>query len=110
VPFFFGEDAKRAGAVAQINCIVQDGDLPIQLIWTIQGKTVDPGSHQQAASDAKTPGGVTTYKIGEKTSILTIDSVTAAHSGVYRCLARNPVGESSHFAELMVNGQFSFAW
>jgi hypothetical protein len=98
VPFAFGEDAKKAGALAQVSCIVQEGDLPLQIIWTFHGKTIEHGSQTGG-------NGLTTFKIGDKTSILTIGHVTDAHSGVYRCLARNAVGENSQDAELLVTGR-----
>jgi hypothetical protein len=77
-----------------VSCIVRDGDLPLKINWSVHGKTL---------SSVETLG-ISTMKMGLRTSILMIDAVTAAHSGTYRCLASNEVGEDSYSAELRVIG------
>jgi hypothetical protein len=78
-----------------VACIVQTGDAPISITWTLKGDVV---SSQQ---------GLSTAQIGVRASILSIDSVGYRHSGVYTCLARNKAGSMSHSAELKVNGTSS---
>jgi hypothetical protein len=48
--------------------------------------------------------GMSTLQVGPRTRILTIEAVSAAHSGVYRCLAKNDVGEDEFSADLRVSG------
>jgi len=45
-----------------------------------------------------------TAQIGQRASILSIESVGYRHSGTYTCTARNDAGTSSASAELKVNG------
>ena len=81
-----------AGAVAQINCIVRDGDLPLTISWSFHGRSLN------------TTMGISTMQMGARTKILMIDAVTASHSGTYRCLAKNGVGEDEYLADLRVSG------
>ncbi|CAG0912292.1 unnamed protein product [Notodromas monacha] len=92
VEFVFGEEARKEGAVAQVNCIVNDGDLPLTISWSFHGQNIE-----------STHMGISTLKIGARTSILSIERVTAAHSGVYTCSARNSAGEQKFSAELQVS-------
>ena len=48
--------------------------------------------------------GVSTYQMGQKSSILSIDSVAAMHAGNYTCVAENAAGSSNYTAQLIVNG------
>lgn len=48
--------------------------------------------------------GITTTKIGDRSSILTIVSVMAAHSGNYTCTAQNVAGTVSYTSAVHVNG------
>lgn len=77
---------------AQLQCIVTDGDLPVDIRWTTAGQT------HSALS------GIEVTKIGSKSSILQIDSVDGSHAGNYTCTARNAAGQSSYTAQLTVVG------
>jgi hypothetical protein len=79
--------------VAQVNCIVDEGDLPLTIAWSFHGKNID-AAHM----------GINTFKVGARTSILSIETVTAAHSGLYSCVARNSAGEDKFSAPLEVFG------
>jgi hypothetical protein len=84
------------GDTAQLNCIITVGQLPVQITWTFHG----------AADSAKvTQEGVTTMKLGAKSSVLMIDSVKASHAGNYSCKASNEAGNSEHTTSLVVNGR-----
>ncbi|KAF6210674.1 hypothetical protein GE061_013781 [Apolygus lucorum] len=89
-PFFFEENNYAGGAV-QVNCFVSKGDLPIKISWSFHGE--DLSSHM----------GMSTSRMGERTSFLTIDSLMAAHSGNYTCTAENPAGSSSYTVNLLVS-------
>lgn len=96
LPFNFGDEDYTEGMSAQLQCIVTDGDLPVDIRWTMAGRS--------GASDA----GVTVTKIGAKSSILNVDAVDASHAGSYTCTARNAAGTSSHTARLTVVGTRHF--
>lgn len=80
------------GQFAQVGCSVSEGDLPLEIQWTLNGRGIDYYSEI----------GVST--IGKRTSILVIESVTYTHAGNYTCKATNQAGESSYTAQLQVNG------
>jgi hypothetical protein len=42
--------------------------------------------------------------LGDRISVLSIQSVAAAHNGEYTCTAENPAGIANYTAELTVNG------
>lgn len=77
---------------AQLQCIVTEGDVPVDIRWITSGQT------HSALS------GISITKIGSKSSIMQIDSVDASHSGNYTCTARNSAGQASYTAQLTVVG------
>lgn len=91
-PFSFGDTAVNAGKIVQQNCLVTDGDEPLKITWLLNG------------GDASNSTGVTVFKLGSRTSILTIESVRSYHAGNYTCTATNSAGSSSFTAVLAVNG------
>jgi hypothetical protein len=91
-PFSFGDTAVNAGKIVQQNCLVTDGDEPLKITWLLNG------------GDASNSIGVTVFKLGSRTSILTIESVRSYHTGNYTCTAANSAGSSSFTAVLVVNG------
>lgn len=92
LPFNFGEEDYTSGTSAQLQCIVTEGDLPVDIRWTTLGTT-----HSGLM-------GISVTKIGSKSSILQIDSVDASHSGDYTCMAQNAAGKASYSAKLTVVG------
>lgn len=94
MPFAFGSDTIEAGEMAQLQCIVSSGDAPIHITWSFHSK--DSSTRKQT--------GVSTMKVGERSSLLIIDSVTSEHVGTYTCSAKNPSGNASYSADLQVNG------
>ena len=94
VPFSFGGDVSLdEGVYAQVSCIVQKGDLPISITWSLKGDIVS------------SEPGTTTAQVGPRASILSIHSVGYRHSGTYTCTARNKAGVATHSTELRVNGK-----
>lgn len=91
-PFFFEGDANSGDSI-QLNCYVSKGDTPLSVSWSFHGKELS--SHL----------GIMTTKIGDRTSLLTISSVMASHSGEYTCSALNAAGATNHTAVLHVNGR-----
>lgn len=82
--------------MAQVTCVVRRGDEPLKITWSFHGKDI--------ASNM----GINTMKVGTRTSLLSIDRITAAHSGLYTCSARNSVGEAKYSAVLQVKGSTEF--
>ena len=101
LPFRFTEESyMNEGNMAQVNCIVPEGDTPLQITWAFHGLDTSP----------KSQSGVSTMKLGQKSSVLMIDSVTSEHSGNYTCTARNSAGVNNYTAELIVTGWFECSY
>ncbi|XP_045473862.1 Down syndrome cell adhesion molecule-like protein Dscam2 isoform X48 [Harmonia axyridis] len=90
VPFTFGENPVHSGQTTQVTCLVSEGDLPLNVTWTFQGRSVESLS------------GVSTTKIGKKASLLLIDSVVDTHQGQYTCTAMNRAGYANYTTSLDV--------
>lgn len=90
-PFYFGESAGQQGAYAQVVCLVAAGDTPLNITWRYNGAVQLPTTAE-------------TVSIGDRTSILSIPSVSWVHSGDYECVAQNDAGKASFAAELVVQG------
>lgn len=48
--------------------------------------------------------GITTVKLGNRNSVLNIDSVTGKHAGLYTCQAQNQAASVNYTSKLIVNG------
>ena len=92
VPFSM-DTPLSTGRDAALTCSVAKGDTPMAIKWTFNGQVVTADM------------GVLVLLAGSRTSVLTIESVGAAHSGEYTCTATNAVGEATHTAQLTVKGQ-----
>ena len=90
-PFEFDESVFYGESV-QVNCHIPKGDKPLKLSWNFHGREMS--SHL----------GISTTKVGDRSSILTISSAMAGHSGNYTCTASNPVSTVSYTAILNVKG------
>ena len=93
LPFIFGQGTMTSGQPITVQCIVVDGDLPMTLRWMFHGREL---SSQM---------GVTTFRLNPRVSLLSIDSVAAAHAGDYTCTAQNAAGIADQSATLLVQGQ-----
>jgi len=63
----------KSGSPVQIQCFVTEGDLPIKITWAFHGPS----------SSVMKDDGIKTMKVGEKSSMLMIDSVSFEHAGMY---------------------------
>lgn len=91
-PFAFDEKTF-AGENVQITCFVPKGDTPLKISWVFDGQ--DSSSSQL---------GMSTSRIGERMSVLMIESLMASHSGNYTCTAANYAGKANFTATLEVSG------
>ncbi|XP_023314212.1 hemicentin-2-like [Trichogramma pretiosum] len=94
VPFDFGNEQIYAGQTAQLACMVQVGDTPIDIYWTYEGRRLRPESE----------AGLRVGQVGPRTSVLSIDPVESSHGGGYACVASNASGNDTHRATLRVHG------
>lgn len=92
IPFSFGESPIFAGQTAQVTCTVSEGDAPLGISWTFHG----PQEMSQL--------GITTTKVGMKTSLLLIDYASSHHRGSYTCTAKNPAGSTNYSTLLNIHG------
>lgn len=77
-----------------MTCAVSDGDLPLNILWTFNNQPITPDMD------------VSISKLGKRTSVLTIDSVSGHHAGNYTCHGKNSAGSTSYATELKVIGAF----
>ncbi|XP_025268081.1 Down syndrome cell adhesion molecule-like protein Dscam2 isoform X21 [Camponotus floridanus] len=101
-PFTFGDEAANAGEMATVQCAVIKGDLPIDIIWSLNGRVIDTANgafdeHNYDNSD------IMISRSSKRASTLTIESVAARHAGEYSCTASNMAGTATHSSVLSVN-------
>ena len=95
----FGVDAPlSSGENVALVCSVKKGDTPLNITWAFNG-----GPVSEALS-------VRVIPTGTRSSFLSVESVGAAHSGLYTCTAANAVGSASHTARITVKGQWWSRW
>lgn len=91
IPFSLDEDVN-SGESIQLNCHVSKGDHPLKIVWTLNNEDLAPQLE------------ITTTLLGDRSSILTIVSAKAVHSGNYTCSATNTAGSVNHTATVHING------
>lgn len=82
------------GHYVQVNCLVSEGDLPLNIKWLFNGNDINQ-IHE-----------ISTGKLGKRSSFLTIESVSYANAGNYTCQATNFAGQIEYTANLQINGSF----
>lgn len=92
MPFEFGGEPINSGDMVIVSCAVTKGDLPLEISWLLNGKSVGDVI------------GITVDGSRKRVSQLTIESVSAEHAGEYTCLAKNKAGSTTFSATLNVNG------
>ncbi|XP_048260955.1 Down syndrome cell adhesion molecule-like protein Dscam2 isoform X22 [Bombus terrestris] len=100
-PFTFGDEAANAGDMATVQCAVIKGDLPVKIVWSLNGRSIDvgrvSGDHSYDIPD------IVVTRSSKRISTLSIDSVAARHAGDYSCTAINAAGSATHTSVLSVN-------
>lgn len=91
MPFDFGEESVNSGESASVQCLVHKGDLPVEIFWLHNNRSLVDGD------------GIIIMK-NRKVNSLTIDPVSSENAGEYTCVATNRAGSTSHSAVLNVNG------
>jgi Immunoglobulin domain len=93
-PFYF--DAATEGMRTQVMCTTSQGDQPFVFSWLKDGAAL----HGSGA-------GLEVNQFSSFSSIVTIDSVRAEHSGNYTCQVHNAAATVEHTAPLSVTGTVS---
>lgn len=91
--FDFGDEPINMGETVGIQCIVNKGDLPIDIHWILNSVPITSGQN-----------GITIMKMNQRTSSLNINSVDGIHRGLFKCFVSNAAGTAEHSAELRVIG------
>lgn len=95
MPFDFGDEPINMGETVGIQCIVNKGDLPIDIRWILNSSPITSGQN-----------GITIMKLNQRTSSLNINSVDGMHRGQFKCFVSNAAGTIEHSTELRVIGWF----
>uniref|UniRef100_A0A1B0DK51 Ig-like domain-containing protein n=1 Tax=Phlebotomus papatasi TaxID=29031 RepID=A0A1B0DK51_PHLPP len=90
-PFSF-QDGLAEGMRTRTVCGVSRGDAPLTLRWLKDGEPLPLSL------------GVNVTSLDQYSSLLSIPSLSASHSGDYTCVATNPAAEVKFTASLMVKG------
>lgn len=93
VPFSFAEEPVNTGESAGVQCMIQKGDVPITIKWTLNSRPIINGEE-----------GLAILKLSPKSSVLNIAAVEEQHRGLFKCIAENKAGADYFGAELKVNG------
>lgn len=97
IPFTFGDEPAYPGDSNAVNCMVMKGDLPLTIVWSMNGKRIENAEN-----------GVTILQVSPRLSSLSINSLNAYHRGAFECIASNAAGIANFTAELLINGYFLF--
>ncbi|XP_050081269.1 cell adhesion molecule Dscam2 isoform X22 [Anopheles maculipalpis] len=89
-PFEFGEEPFDIYSAVTISCTVTKGDLPINISWSFNQQVMVSGES------------ISITRSGQRSSLLSIESVHPWHAGNYTCVARNAAGAVEHSSELVV--------
>ncbi|KAG7198492.1 hypothetical protein KM043_005868 [Ampulex compressa] len=93
----------------QLMCSTSEGDQPFNITWLMDDKPIQvrpsdgtSASVQAAGSSAETSNSIQISDYPPFSSILTINSVSAGHSGNYTCQISNVAGLAEHSTSLSV--------
>lgn len=94
MPFSYDE-IVNVGDSLDLFCSIAKGDKPINIKWSFRGFDDTRGIQTN------------TKRISEKTSMLSISSASASHSGTFTCTATNIAGSVSYATNITVNGTYT---
>lgn len=92
LPFSYDELVNVDDAL-DLFCQISKGDKPISIKWTFDSANAI-GGHAQ----------LTSKRLSDKASMLSILAASAKHTGNYTCTATNRAGSVSHTTSITVNG------
>lgn len=93
MPFTFGDEPINTGETIGAQCMVNKGDIPINITWYLNGERLINNDNF-----------VTISRLNSRTSSLNIDILNDRHRGNYSCLARNSAGQVEYETPLFING------
>lgn len=93
MPFTFGDTPINTGETIGVQCMVNKGDIPINITWTLNGERLINNDNF-----------VTMSRLNSRTSSLNIDILNDKHRGNYKCLANNKAGHVDYETTLFING------
>ncbi|XP_047735804.1 Down syndrome cell adhesion molecule-like [Hyalella azteca] len=96
LPIHLESDRFLEGDFAQLNCVLRSGDRPVTTTWLFNGRPLVPSDD------------VHVTKMGQRSSILTIDPVRGHNQGNYTCVATNQAGEAAVHTRLEVQAPPKF--
>lgn len=91
IPFSYDE-LINVGDSLELFCRIAKGDKPLNIKWTFD--SIDRNVGVQ----------LNTRRLSDQTSMLSIASANAYHSGNYTCTAINRAGSTSYTTQITVNG------
>lgn len=97
-PFSSGNQPVHLGQYITYQCTITEGDLPLNILWTFNKQPI-------VSSD---DSDIVIAKLGRRSSVLTIESVTDRNAGNYTCQGSNKAGKSSYTTQLKVIGYILF--
>lgn len=92
-PFSFPGEGLPEGSRTRMVCGVSRGDPPLHIGWLKDGAKLPPHL------------GVNVSTLDPYSSLLSIPSLTEAHSGEYTCVASNPAARVRYTSRLQVKGK-----
>lgn len=93
-PFSSGTQPVHLGQYITYQCTITEGDLPLNIRWTFNNQPIITADEQD----------ILIAKLGRRSSVLTIESVTDRNAGNYTCLGSNAAGKTSYTTQLKVIG------
>uniref|UniRef100_A0A1A9V525 Ig-like domain-containing protein n=1 Tax=Glossina austeni TaxID=7395 RepID=A0A1A9V525_GLOAU len=91
-PFSTGSEAVHLGHYITYQCTISEGDIPLNILWTLNNQPLFNDDNDD----------ILIVKMGRRSSVLTIESVTARNAGNYTCQGSNKAGKASYTVQLRV--------